>query len=147
MDKVKENIAKNWYWYLGGLALIVALYFIYRAILKAGREPHQKKPPKDIIGEEITPERQQYLTALAEKLHEDIHCILCTRTPDIYTHIAELGDNETVALSNIYNYMYEVEDEETMYQGINGEYYALDGFELRGLVNGILSKLNKLGIA
>lgn len=145
---MEKFLKDNWKWILLSIVALIVLFIVYRAIKKSGEKPHQTDIDEDVVGSDIPSEDVEMLKALAENLHEDIFCIWCTRNKEIYSDLSILSNNYLVAVSNIYNEIYEINDSETFYQAMNNEYYSLTGGDkLRGLVDGILSRLRDLGVS
>lgn len=126
---------------------IVIIYFVYKAIKKSGALAHQQDVGTDEVGDFISKETIEVLKALSENLHEDIHCFWCARDNSLYDDLGMLSTNELVATSNIYNKLYEKEDNETFYQALNNEYYSLDSFSTNGKVEVILQRLRAEGVS
>ena len=144
---MEKFFKKNWLWIVITIVSLIVLVTIYYRGKKAGKGVHLKKLNKDIIGAELSESQINILKSLAEKLHEDIHCFFCFRNEDLYKQVSNLSDNELGALSNIYNEYFEIEDSETFYQQIDNEMFENSSASLYGLTNGILLRLNKLGIS
>ncbi len=141
---MEQWFKKNWYWVLAGIIGLIFLIVIYRAIKKSGEKPHQQKAGEDVVGSDIPQQDIEILEALAENLHEDIHCNFCFRDSDLYDELSALSNNYLVGVSNIYNHYYELDDDETFYQALKNEYYT---FGTAGKVDAILDRLRSLGVS
>ena len=146
MKKTQFNIwlSKNWKWVIGGIIGLILLIIIYKAIKKSGAKAHQVGLPSDIVGQELTQEEIDYLRAFAENLHQDIFEIWGVRDTELYQELSLLSDTKLVALSNIYNAMYEKDDEETFYVALDNEVFA---FSTSTKVDTVLKRLRDLGVS
>lgn len=143
-DQFTIWFSKNWKWIIGVIVGLIILYYIYKAIKKSGAKPHQASFGSDTVGDVISPQDQDKLKALAENIREDIYCVWCTRDTELYDDLSLLGNNHLVAINNMYNQMFELQDEETFYQALNNETFWGD---TDGKVEAIKDRMRGLGIA
>ncbi len=126
------------------LALI--LWYTYSAGKKS-QASSSAKAPSDVIGTPLTEEREQFLDGLAQSLHYDMQGINMTWDNSLYDQASMLGNNELVALSNIFNYQYQAESGETFLQWLQGENFSWDDFGLASSVQILKDRLVELGVS
>lgn len=128
------------------VVLSIIFYLTYRAGKKAG-DTSKVKPPKDVVGADLSQDRIDYLNGLAISLYNDMNGWNNTWNNSLYEEVGMLSDTELVALSNIYNFKYEKDSDETFKEWLLDENFSWDSFDLQSKVDQIISRLTNLGVA
>jgi len=139
---------------ISGIALVVViLLFVwtYYSGKKAGASPTGVKPPKDMVGADLTNEQLTFLNGLAVNLFNDMDGLNWKGWDyDLYKEVSLLSDNELVVLSNIFNEKYELNTEQTFVQWLKNENFATfttTGWATQTVVNTIVSRYTQLGVS
>lgn len=129
------------------LAIILILYFTYRAGKRAS-DLTNVKPPPDVVGTPLTEEETNYLDALAINLYNDMNGMnFIGWNSDLYNSVSLLSDSKLVALSNIYNFKFQQESGQSFLQWLENESFSWDSFSMDTTINTIKNRLRGLGVS
>jgi len=133
---------------VSALVLIILLVVVYFMGKRAKQKASQTKVGNDEAGTTaLTQAEIDKLKALAIALHNDMDGINFSYQDDLYEKMNLLSDTELVALSNIFNVMYEGESGETFLQWFDGEFWKQEGIIFAEFINDLKRRMVNLGIS
>lgn len=128
--------------------LLVAFYLTYRAGKKM-TDPNKVKIGSDEAGTTaLTQQEVDSLKALALSIHSDMDGLNWKGwNNSLYEKAGLLSDTELVALSNIFNTLYENESGQTFLQWLNAENFSYGSVEFGIQIESLKARLVNLGIS
>ena len=130
------------------LVFIIILVIVYYMGKRAKQKASQTKVGSDEAGTTVLTQAEiDKLKALAIALHNDMDGINFSYQDDLYEKMNLLSDTQLVALSNIFNVMYESESGETFLQWFDGEYWKQEGILFSEFILDLKKRMVNLGIS
>lgn len=128
------------------IVFLLVLYFVYQSGVNS--KASNVTITEDVAGTQLSNNDKQYLKGLAINLLNDFDGLNITGHSDsLLNDTSLLSDSKLVALSNIFNEMYESETEETFLQWIKNENFNWDSFTNQTKADTIISRLTSLGVS
>ena len=127
------------------LLLSIMFYYFYKLGKKSN--PSNTKIGKDEAGTtELTDAEIEELKQLAIALHNDMDGMNWNWDKALYKKVSTFSDTKLVALSNIFNTLYESESGETFVSWLKNEVFYWNDYSLDVTVNDIIVRLGEKGV-
>jgi hypothetical protein len=130
------------------IALIVTVIIVL-IIYFVGKRAGKKYIPSSVDLPSDTPTGGNYTFnpgPYTDALYQDIYEKVGLRNKQAYTDFLNLGNSQIVAVYNDWNKRYYSEDNETLTQAIDGEYFGISIYDWTSIKSQILSRLAALNL-
>jgi len=124
------------------IIIVLVAYFIGKA---NGKSPSNVNITEDIVGSPLSASEIQSLKGLAINMYEDMNGVNWNWNETLYNNASLLSDNKLVALNNIFNELYELDNSETFLGFLTNENFWWNDSVLQTNVDTIINRLTTLG--
>lgn len=130
------------------IVLIIILIIVYYMGKRSKQEASKVKVGSDEAGTtELTQAEIDKLRALAIAVHNDFDGWNITGwQDDLYDQMQLLSDTELVAMTNIFNVLYEQDSGQTFLQWWDGEQFYVEGVPFQQMMQDLKKRMVNLGI-